>query len=43
MYDGVYEYIDRPACTLYKDQAQRAVKLCEDIADGHVDLRKLNQ
>ena len=43
--DGVWhEYIDRPAYKNFtKDQAQRAVKLCEDIADGHVDLRKLNQ
>ena len=43
--DGVwYEYIDRPAYKNFtKDQAQRAVKLCEDIADGCLDLRKLNQ
>ena len=39
-----YEYLDRPAYeSLTKDQAQRAVKLCEDIADGHKDLQKLNQ
>ena len=39
-----YEYIGRPAYKNFtKDQAQRAVKLCEDIANGHVDLRKLNQ
>ena len=39
-----YEYLDRPAYkNLTKDQAQRAVKLCEDIADGHKDLQKLNQ
>ena len=39
-----YEYLDRPAYkNLTKDQAQRAVKLCEDIADGHKDLEKLNQ
>ena len=43
--DGAwYEYIDRPAYKNFtKDQAQRAVKLCEDIADGHIDLRKLNR
>ena len=39
-----YEYLDRPAYkSLTKDQAQRAVKLCEDIANGHKDLQKLNQ
>ena len=39
-----HEYLDRPAYkNLTKDQAQRAVKLCEDIADGHKDLQKLNQ
>ena len=39
-----YEYLDCPAYkNLTKDQAQRAVKLCEDIADGHKDLQKLNQ
>ena len=39
-----YKYLDRPAYTnLTKDQVQRAVKLCEDIADGHKDLQKLNQ
>ena len=39
-----YEYLDRPAYkSLTKDQAQRAVKLCEDIANGHEDLQKLNQ
>ena len=39
-----YEYLDRPAYkNLTKDQVQRAVKLCEDIADGHKDLQKLNQ
>ena len=39
-----YEYLDRPAYkNLTKDQAKRAVKLCEDIADGHKDLQKLNQ
>ena len=39
-----YEYLDSPAYkNLTKDQAKRAVKLCEDIADGHIDLHKLNQ
>ena len=39
-----YEYLDRPAYkNLKKDQVQRAVKLCEDIASGHADLQKLNQ
>ena len=39
-----YEYLDRPAYkNLTKDQVQRAVKLCEDIVDGHKDLQKLNQ
>ena len=38
-----YEYLDRPAYkNLTKDQAQRAVKLCEDIVNGHLDLWKLN-
>ena len=39
-----YEYLGRPAYKhLTNDQAQRAVKLCEDIAAGHADLHKLNQ
>ena len=39
-----HEYLDRPAYkNLTKDQARRAVKLCEDIADGHINLQKLNQ
>ena len=39
-----YEYLGRPAYKhLTNDQAQRAVKLCEDIVDGHADLHKLNQ
>ena len=39
-----YENLDHPAYkNLTKDQVQRAVKLCEDIADGHKDLQKLNQ
>ena len=39
-----YEHLDRPAYKhLTKDQSQRAVKLCEDIAAGHADLHKLNQ
>ena len=45
VFGGVWhEYLDRPAYkNLTKDQAQRAVKLCEDIANGHLDLWKLNQ
>ena len=37
-----YEYLDRPAYkSLTKDQAQRAVKLCQsDIANGHKDLQQ---
>ena len=39
-----YEYLERPAYkNLTKDQVQRAVKLCEDIVEGNVDLQKLNQ
>ena len=39
-----HEYLNRPAYkNLTKDQAQRAVKLCEDIADGHIDLHELNK
>ena len=39
-----YEHLGRPAYKhLTKDQAQRAVKLCEDIAAGRTDLQKLNQ
>ncbi len=39
-----YEYIDRPAYKhLTNDQTNRAVKLCVDIADGRIDLHKLNQ
>ena len=39
-----YEYLDRPAYKhLTNDQAQRAVKLCEDIAAGRADLHELNQ
>ena len=39
-----HECLDHPAYkNLTKDQAQRAVKLCEDIVNGHLDLGKLNQ
>ena len=39
-----YEHLGRPAYKhLTKDQAQRAVELCRDIADGWVDLKQLNQ
>ena len=39
-----YEYLDRPAYKhLTDDQAQRAVELCRDIADGRADLKQLNQ
>ena len=42
--DGVwYEHLDRPAYkNLTHDQAQRAAKLCHEIAEGHADLRQLN-
>lgn len=39
-----YEYLERPAYkNLTKDQAQRVVKICEDIGDGNLDLQKLDQ
>ena len=39
-----YEHLGRPAYKhLTKDQAQRAVELCRDIADGRADLKQLNQ
>ena len=39
-----YEYLGRPAYMhLTKDQAERAVELCHDIAGGHADLQQLNQ
>ncbi len=43
--DGIwYEHLDRPAYKhLTNDQAQRAVKLCQDIIDGRVDLKRLNK
>ena len=42
--DGVwYEHLDRPAYkNLTHDEAQRAVDLCYEIAEGHADLRLLN-
>ena len=39
-----YQYLERPAyMNLTNDQGQRAVKLCEDIVKGNVDLQKLDQ
>ena len=39
-----YEYLDRPAYKhLTNDQAQRAIKLCQAIEEGHADLQQLNQ
>ena len=39
-----YEYLDRPAYKhLTKDQAQRAVELCQGIIEGREDLRQMNQ
>ena len=39
-----YEYLDRPAYKhLTNEQAQLAVKLCQDIIDGRVDLKQLNK
>ena len=39
-----YGYLERPAYkNLTKDQAQRTVKLCEDIFDGNLDAQKLDQ
>jgi len=39
-----YEHLDRPAYKhLTKDQAKRAVELCQNIADGQTDLKQLNQ
>jgi hypothetical protein len=41
--DVWYEHLDRPAYkNLSHDQAQRAVDLCHEIAEGHADLRQLN-
>lgn len=38
-----YEHLDRPAYkNLTHDQAQRATNLCHEIAEGHADLRQLN-
>ena len=38
-----YEHLDRPAYkNLTHDEVQRAVDLCYEIAEGHVDLRQLN-
>ena len=39
-----YEHLDRPAYKhLTKDQAQRAVALCQGIIEGREDLRQMNQ
>ena len=39
-----YDHLSRPAYkNLTNDQARRAVKLCQDIAEGRADLNKLNQ
>ena len=39
-----YEHLGRPAYKhLTSDQAQRAVRLCQDIAEGRTDLNQLNQ
>jgi hypothetical protein len=39
-----YEHLDRPAYKhLTKDQAQRAVELCQDFIDGRADLQQLNR
>ena len=39
-----YEHLDRPAYRhLTKDQAQRAVELCQGIIEGREDLRQMNK
>ena len=39
-----YEHLDRPAYKhLTKDQAQRAVELCQGIIEGREDLRQMNK
>ena len=39
-----YDHLSRPAYkNLTNDQARRAVKLCQEIAEGQADLHKLNQ
>ena len=39
-----YDHLSRPAYKhLTSDQAQRAVRLCQDIAEGRTDLNQLNQ
>ena len=38
-----YAYLDRPAYkNLTHEQAQRAVDLCREIAEGRADLQQLN-
>lgn len=39
-----YDHLSRPAYKhLTNDQAQRAVRLCQDIVEGRTDLDQLNQ
>ena len=39
-----YDHLVRPAYKhLTNDQAQRAVRMCQDIVEGKADLRELNQ
>jgi len=39
-----YEHLDRPAYKhMTKNQAQRAVMLCQDIAERRANLQELNQ
>ena len=39
-----YEHLDRPAYkNLTNTQAETAVRLCRDIADGQADLEQLNK
>ena len=41
--DVQYAHLDRPASkNLTHDQAQRAVNLCREIAEGRADLQQLN-
>ena len=41
--DVWYAHLDRPAYkNLTHDQAQRAVNLCREIAEGRADLQQLN-
>ena len=39
-----YEHLERPAYKhLSRDQALKAVKLCEDVISGNADLNALNR